>query len=133
MNGYEDILYRERPVSATHPPMSNYDRAAQFSPFAALTGHEEAIKETARLTDERMDLEEDRKELLDHCLGEILSRIKEKPFVKITVFEEDLRKSGGSYRVICGNLLRIKEAEQKLVLTDKTEICIRDIYEIETE
>ena len=133
MTGYEDIMHKNRPVSPKHPPMSCYDRAAQFSPFAALTGHNEAIKETARYTDERVDLEEDRKEILDCKLREILVHLKENPPVRITVFEADKKKEGGSYKTICGNLLRIKEAEHKLVLKDKTEIRIEDIYDIERE
>ena len=130
---YGDIINLPHHVSTKRGHMSIHDRAAQFSPFAALTGHNEAIKETARYTDERVDLEEDRKEILDCKLREILVHLKENPPVRITVFEPDKKKEGGSYKTICGNLLRIKEAEHKLVLKDKTEIRIEDIYDIERE
>lgn len=133
MTGYEDIIHKNRPVSPKHPPMSYYDRAAQFSPFAALTGHDEAIKETARYTDERVDLEEDRKEILDLKLREILAHLEEYPSVRVTVFEPDKKKEGGCYKTICGNLFCVKEAEHKLVFKDKTEIRVEDIYDIERE
>ena len=95
-NKYDDILYLPHPVSARHPQMPLADRAAQFSPFAALTGHEAAIRETARLTKERVELDESRKEILDERLQMIRENLSEKPEVTFTYFQPDeMAMTGG--------------------------------------
>ena len=99
---YADIINLPHHVSKTRPKMSMHDRAAQFSPFAALTGYDAAIKETARWTDEKIDLDETSKVSLDEKLLFIMSRLAEKPVVTITYFKKDDRKDGGTYEVIEG-------------------------------
>ena len=94
---YDDIINLPHPVSKTHPRMSLHDRAAQFSAFAALTGHDAAIKETARLTDERWEIAEDTKEQLNETLQQIAENIDKDITVTFTYFVPDLRKSGGAY------------------------------------
>ena len=96
---YEDIIGLLHHVSTVHPQMSIYDRAAQFSPFAALTGHEAAIRETARLTEEQAELNEDKKEELNEKLQELMAHAEEHPTVTVTYFKPDDRKEGGKYAV----------------------------------
>lgn len=97
---YDDIIDLPRPVSEKHPPMSLRDRAAQFAPFAALTGYEDAIDETARLTDSPVELTEEAKEALDRRLRRLRHRLEEEDGVSVilTYFIPDLRKEGGLYR-----------------------------------
>lgn len=104
MSDYEDILHLPHHVSATRPPMPLEDRAAQFSPFAALTGHEAAIEETARLTEDRTELGEPALEALDRTLRRLLDRVRERPQVEATYFVPDARKSGGAYRTVTGRV-----------------------------
>ena len=94
---YDDLLELPHHVSLRHHPMSMQERAAQFSPFAALSGYDAAIKETARLTEEEIVLSEDDREVLDAVLQELLSRIQERPAASITWFIPDGQKKGGSY------------------------------------
>lgn len=134
MNGpYDDILYLPHHVSATRPHMPIADRAAQFSPFAALTGHDAAIKETARLTDTRINLEEDAKEFLRLKLNALHEAASEQPEVAIIYFRPDERKDGGSYITFTGKLKRIDTQERIVMLTDGSSIPIEDIVEIESE
>lgn len=128
---YADIINLPHHVSSKHPQMSISDRAAQFSPFAALTGHEEAIKETARLTDERIELDEDRKYRLNEKLQMILRRNEKYPKVSVLYFVPDTKKTGGSYASYTGRIKKIDEYEKILVMTDGTKIEIDQIYEIE--
>ena len=93
---YKDMLRLPHPVSATHPRMSLQDRAAQFSPFAALTGYEDALKDTARLTDHFVELDEDRKQEIDRQIGYLQQHMREELTVKITYFVPDTRKNGGA-------------------------------------
>lgn len=113
--------------------MSNYDRAAQFSPFAALTGYEASVAEAGRPTVERLELSEDRAQFLNSCLVLLEEHLQEQPEVRITCFQPDERKNGGSYVTISGRVKRIVEQERKLILTDKTEIRLEDIFNIEGE
>lgn len=124
---YGDIIDMPHPVSKKHPPMSEEDRAAQFSPFAALTGHEAAIQETARHTDRRIELDEDSRELLDRTFQEVLKDIGEKPLVTVTYFQPDGRKEGGNYITVQGCVQKYKEYEQVVVLEDDIEIAMQDI------
>ena len=118
MDGYEDILNLPHHVSKTRPQMSMLDRAAQFSPFAALTGYDDAIKETGRLTDEKIEMDEDRKAALDMKQANLIEMIDEQPEISITYFLPDTKKSGGAYVTVTGNLKRFDEYERLLILTD---------------
>lgn len=130
---YDDIINLPNPTSKNHPRMSLYDRAAQFSPFAALTGHDDAIRETARLTDERMEQNEDTLNRLNERLNIIKNNIGEKEAVSITYFVPDDRKSGGAYVTHSGFVKRIDEYEHTIIMTDKTKIPIEHISGIESE
>ena len=130
---YDDIINMPHPVSKKHPPMSPLDRAAQFSPFAALTGHNEAIKETARITDERIELDEDSKEILNKKLQALKKQLEdrtEKQQITVTYFEPDARKSGGSYVTVTGVVKRLKGSERKIVFDSGNEVLFDDIIEI---
>ena len=134
MNGpYDDIIDLPHHISKTRPHMSAIDRAAQFSPFAALTGHSAAIKETARLTDKRPELDEHAKAVLDMKQSIIAQELSSQPEVKITYFVPDERKSGGEYVTVAGELKRIDEHERVLVLTTGERIPFDDIIDIESE
>lgn len=112
--------------------MSIHDRAAQFSAFAAVTGHDEAIKETGRLTDSIIELSEDCKEFLNRKLQLISEHIHEQPEITITYFHPDERKEGGSYQKITGNIKKIDEYHKCIIMLNGCRISINSIYEIET-
>lgn len=136
MNGthdYDDIINLPHHVSTRHPQMSMYDRAAQFSPFAALTGHDAAIKETERLTEDWVELDEDSKELLDEKLQMIREHLDEKPEVTFTYFEPDERKQGGAYRTIAGKVKKIDEYEHRILLEDGTVLIMEHMFSIDAE
>lgn len=128
---YNDIINLPHSVSQKHPQMSLYDRAAQFSPFAALTGHEEAIRETARQTEAWVDLDEDRKEELNEKMQEIVEHLNEAPEVTLTYFKEDEKKEGGSYVTVTGRIKKWREYEQQLVLEDGTVVALEKVFGIE--
>ena len=128
---YEDIIYREHPTSTKHPRMSLHDRAAQFSPFAALTGHEAAIVETARRTDYQMELDEDEKEKINEKLQVICEHLGEDMEVTITYFVSDERKEGGRYVSHTGIVKKINQYEGTLVMMDETMIPMKDIREVD--
>lgn len=130
---YDDIINLPHPVSQRHPQMSMKDRAAQFAPFAALTGHDAAIRETARLTDRRMELDEDTKADLNQRLLLLGDAISENPIVEITYFEPDQKKAGGSYITAVGTIKRINDVEHSVVLSDGRKISIDEISEIQSE
>lgn len=130
---YDDILHLPHPTSKRHPRMPIVDRAAQFSPFAALTGHKAAIEETARVTDRRIELDEDAKEQLDQTLQLLLERIDEQPEITVTWFSPDKKKAGGQYHTATGKLKRIDTQESRLILTDGTQIPLEDLLEIRIE
>lgn len=125
---YDDIMDSPRHVSEKRPRMSNYDRAAQFSPFAALTGYEGAIRETARLTDEKLELEDGRIQEINRALRWLSAHVQERPEVEISYFRPDERKSGGEYVTVSGRLRRIDGSEGKLVLEGRKEILLEDIF-----
>ena len=131
MQKYGDILYREHPVSANHLPMSVDNRAAQFSPFAALTGHEEAIQETARLTDRRHEMDEESTRLLNERYHELLERFAEQPWISLTYFVPDDRKEGGKYVTVQSTVKKITEYERQLVLADERIISMSDIVSMQ--
>ena len=126
---YKDMLHLPHPVSATHPRMSLQDRAAQFSPFAALTGYDDALKETARLTDRFIELDEDRKQEIDRQIGYLQQHMGEAVTVKITYFVPDARKDGGAYNTLEGCVQKIDENSRSLRI-QRTEIPVERIYEI---
>ena len=130
---YEDILNLPHHVSKTRPQMSMLDRVAQFSPFAALTGYDDAIKETVRLTDEKIEMDEDRKAALDMKQAYLIEMIDEQPEISITYFLPDTKKSGGAYVTVTGNLKRFDEYERLLILTDGKKIPMDDIADIESD
>ncbi|SFP41384.1 hypothetical protein SAMN05216343_10742 [Oscillibacter sp. PC13] len=130
---YEEIINLPHHVSKTRPQMSMLDRAAQFSPFAALTGYDAAIKETGRLTDEKIELGEEAKAVLDRKQAYLMEMIGEQPEISITYFLPDTRKSGGAYVTITGNLKRFDEYERLLILTDGRKIPMDDIADIECD
>lgn len=129
---YADIINQSRPVSSKHPPMSMLNRAAQFSPFAALTGYDAAVKETARLTDEKIALDEYAKSMLSDKLQMIAEHIDDLPEVTFIYFVPDKKKSGGAYISVTGIVKEIDEFEWIVVLGDGTRIPIRGIYGIES-
>lgn len=128
-NKYEDIINLPRPVSKRHKPMPVEDRAAQFAPFAALTGHQEAIEEAARVTDVRMELDEEMKKQLNVQLQKIVSEPGRR--IRIVYYVPDGRKSGGSYVTKKGIVKKIDEYQKNLVLEDGSRIPFEDISEIE--
>ncbi len=127
---YDDILHRSRPVSQKHPPMSRADRAAQFSPFAALTGYEAAVKETARLTQGKIELSDEEKESIDRVLQALYANLQDQPPVIVTYFLPDQKKDGGAYVTVTGALKRIDLLERRLIFTDGTLIPIDDISQL---
>lgn len=127
---YEDIINLPHHVSKTHPQMPLYDRAAQFSPFAALTGYEDAIRETARLTDTWVQLSEDRKQELDEKLQRLISEKGRIEPVTITFFQSDERKAGGSYRTVTGQIRKFDMYKRKLLFKNGAEIDIEKITDI---
>ena len=136
---YDDIINLPHHVSATHPQMSLSDRAAQFSPFAALTGHDAAIRETQRPTEEWVELEEDRKELLDEKLQMIRESLAGEmrglglQEVLFTYFQPDEKKSGGAYITISGKVKKIDEYSRQVILEDGTALAMEYIADIQGE
>lgn len=130
---YEDVINLPHHVSAKRPHMSGYDRAAQFSPFAALTGYDSAIEETARLTDQQIELSDDRIEAIDAVLRVLAAHIEETPEIKVCYFKADSKKAGGAYRTASGNIKKIDEIEKKLLFTDGRAIPVLDILSIHSD
>ena len=128
---YDDIIHLSRPVSRKRSPMSNFDRAAQFSPFAALTGYDAVIAESGRLTDAQIELDEGGKALLDEKLQTLRAHLEEQPPVKLRFFCPDNRKSGGAYETVTGNVKKIDPVTRCIVLTGGEVISIDRIYDIE--
>ena len=128
MSAYEDII--NLPYPQKRQRMSNTDRGAQFSPFAALTGFEAAITETARLTDRKIELDEGGKALLDEKLRKIEEEIYDRPEVEITYFQPDLRKAGGAYLQKRGRVKKLDAYQRAVVFTDGVIIPIDDISDI---
>ena len=129
---YSDILHLPHPVSEKHPRMPMQDRAAQFSPFAALTGYEEAIYETGRLTEEKTELGEEEKAILDRKQRLLLEKLDELPSLTVTFFVPDEKKSGGRYITKTGNLKKLDPLEKWMLLTDGTKIPLENVKNIES-
>lgn len=128
MGAYDDMIDLPRPTSTKHPRMPMSDRAAQFSPFAALVGHGAAIEETARLTDRKVELAEDEKAVLNEKLRLLLETDGEGTF---TWFLPDRKKEGGAYIDTTGRIKKIDPLAGRIVLMDGTVIPVEDVLEIE--
>ena len=130
---YEDIVDLPHHISKKHPQPTMADRAARFAPFAAITGYEEMVLEEARVTDERIEMDESSKAALNEKLNMILEFIDEQPEVSITYFEPDKRKAGGAYITVTGTVKRIDEYEHLVIMTDGKKINIDEIYNLQSE
>ena len=133
MGKYDDIISLPHPVSKTHPPMPRAERAAQFSSFAALTGYEEIVAESARLTEARAELDRDALEALDAALRAVAAEIDARPEVELRYFVPDKKKAGGRYETLRGRVKKIDEQASLLLLEDGTKIPLGDIASIEKE
>ena len=132
-DSYNDIINLPHHQSETRPHMDPGDRAAQFAPFAAVTAHGAVIRETERLTEDRIYLEESDTALLNERIRFISENISSRPFVRVTYFLPDEKKSGGAYIDAQGRAKKIDAYERKLILTDGTKIPLDDIIRIEGE
>ena len=128
IHNYDDIINMPRHISSKHPQMKIIDRAAQFAPFAALTGHKESIDEASRITDSKKELDENQKEILNNKLNYILLNLDKLFEIKITYFQADLKKSGGKYITILANIKKIDEYNKVLVLKNGMRIKLDDLY-----
>ena len=133
MNNYEDIINLPHHVSNKRPQMSKEQRASQFAPFSALTGYEDAIKETARLTNRKIEVDDGLKEVLNNKLNILEDNIKNKPEVSITYFIPDKKKSGGEYNTIIGIIRRIDVVNNLIIMEDKSKIDMKDVLNITSE
>lgn len=129
-NPYEDMLYLSPPVSEKHPKMSMQQRAAQFSPFAALTGYDAVISETGRLTEPFRELDDSRKEVLDGCLQRLQHNIEQHPWVSVIYFLPDDKKAGGRYVTAEGRVQKVDSHRRILWMEDGCAIPIAFIFEI---
>ena len=133
MNRYEDIINLPHHVSLIRPKMPMSDRAAQFAPFAALTGYDAAIEETGRLTDERIELDEEALTALDMKYQLLMDALDEAPEVTITYFQPDDRKAGGKYVSAVGAVKKIDDFERRITMRDGTRIPMDDVLSIDGE
>ena len=129
-DNYDDIKHLTRPQYDDLHPMSMHDRAAQFSPFAALVGYDDAVAETARLTDSKVELTEDEMSMLNANLNQLLDRLDEQPQISVTYFVPDEKKSGGKYVEKVGMVRIYDSYAQELVFMDKSRLNIQDIISI---
>lgn len=127
---YDDIIDLPHYESKKHPRMSLEARSAQFAPFAALTGYDEAIRETARQTDKRIEINEELKKFLNEKLQLIKKEIDKKPKIIVTYFVPDSKKEGGKYITVTGNVIKIDEYKKKMILENNIEIPISEIIDI---
>ena len=132
-DNYDDIIHLPRHVSKRHPQMSLYNRAAQFAPFSALTGYGDAIAETARQTNPKIEMMEDDRQLMDRKLSILSSHLEEEPTISITFFQPDSRKSGGHYLTITGVVKTIRTNERVIIMKDRKKISIDAIIGLEGE
>lgn len=130
---YDDIISLPHPTSTKHPRMPLSDRAAQFSPFAALSGHGAAIVETARLTDRRIELDEDTRAELDLKQQILADKIAERPEISVVWFCPDKKKDGGQYVTTVGQLKKVDDIERVLRLADGTTIPLDDVLELRSD
>lgn len=130
MKKYDEIINLSRPKSK-HPKMTLEQRSAQFAPFAALTGYEGQIKETARLTDKRLELDEEAKSILDTKIQIIKEKIAQQPQIEITYFVPDNKKDGGRYETVNSIIRKIDEYYNKIIMINNTNIDINEIVNIQ--
>lgn len=130
---YEDLVDLPHPVSKIYPPMARMDRAAQFNPFAALTGYEEEIEEAARLTEEKIGLGEDEKRFLDKQLQYLLTQIQRQPLIEVLYFVKDGKKVGGAYMTKKGRLKKIDSYQKHIIFTDGTRIAFADLRQLDSD
>lgn len=128
---YDDLLNMPHHVSVVHPHMSLYDRAAQFAPFKALTGYEDDVEEASRLTDARVEMDEDRIKQLDERLRLLELRLSDAPTVSITYFLPDERKDGGSYETVCSIVKKIDTVRGVIMLRGGREIPLDAVTDID--
>lgn len=129
---YDDIINKKYPFVLKHKRMSTYERCAQFMPFSALTGYSNAIKETARLTENKIILDEEIKEILDNKLNKIKENIKANPVITITHYIKDQKKDGGTYENITGIVKKIDLYKGEITIENK-KIQINNIINITSE
>lgn len=127
---YEHLLYLPHPVSPHRPKLSAAQRAAQFAPFAALTGYEAVIRETARRTQARICLDEGEVERINRCLVELQKKVGDQPFIVVEYFVPDAKKAGGSYRTIRERLIKIDENQQNIRLESGEMVKFENIIQI---
>lgn len=127
---YDDIIHLSRPESGKRARMSAYDRAAQFSPFAALTGFDAAIEETGRLTDSRIELDEGGKQLLDAQMRDVLAVIDTQPRVTVVWFRYDERKAGGTYVSTTGHVKKVDTYTQQILFTNGERIPLGEVFSV---
>ena len=127
---YDDIIALPRHRSARRQPMPRMGRAAQFAPFAALSGYDAVVEETSRLTEREPGTDEERLALMDERLRALLTVICDRPEVTLTVFEPDSQKAGGAYLRVTGCIRRIDEVNRRIILTDRTSIDMDSVCEI---
>ena len=125
---YNDIINMPHHVSKTHPQMSLKARSAQFAPFAALTGYSDVINETGRLTNEKIEIDDELKEILNEEIMKIKSKLSKRLTVSFTYFIPDEKKNGGKYVTVKGIVKKVND--NSIILEDKTEILIEDIIDI---
>jgi len=133
MSHYDDILFHTYPFPSQHTKMSQQDRAAQFSPFAALTNYGAAIEETGRLTDNRIQIEEYSQNLLDQKQQLLFAYKQLHPLIVVTFFVPDHKKDGGCYQQITGHFKNIDVYNRMLLLQDGTQIALADILDLESD
>lgn len=132
-NKYDDIINLPHHKSITHSHMSMIDRAAQFSPFAALPCYGDAVKETARITDAKIELDESEKALTNEKLLMIAEHLDNKPLVSITYFNPDTKKKGGEYLTITGTVKKLDVYNNQIKMTDGTTVKFDDIISVESD
>ena len=130
MRNYDDIKHLSRPQYPDLPPMSIHDRAAQFSPFAALVGYGDAVEETERLTDSRREMLEDEIAELNRQLAALSDRLPERPKIRVTYFIPDAKKDGGRYASKVGNARTIDQYNNAIVFTDGETVAVKDMYSV---
>lgn len=130
---YDDIINMPHHISKKHSQMSLENRSAQFAPFAALTGYEDEVEETARPTDKRIEITDEIKTEMNIKLKTIQEKIYAKPKVTVKYFIPDIKKEGGSYKIVTSNVIKIDKYKQTIILKDKTEIPINFITNINIE
>ena len=133
MNKYDDIINLPHYESKTRKRMSLEARSAQFSPFAALTGYDDKVKETARRTDKRIELSDEEYNIINTKLQIIKEHIKEQPEINFVIFVKDKLKDGGKYEEVNGKVRVIDEVNEEIILVDKRKILLKNIYDINGE